>query len=307
MNEEIIELKQREEFLKGINQILLEQETSHSQGTKTYPSIKPVKRHKIKKATRQKQRKSKTVIIQTILAIIVAACVSFLIGQFDKTTTPVDEHQMSSRYVIENLRGDTVSTAKAWHWVKGEGMLVGINNEAKVSKEKIDAIKDAILSEEIVYLDGSITHKGQKGTQSKYYKGWQGVLNHVNGIDTKYNPPGYLKISDSITNEGRINIKLTSLRDADGYTGYTKSIVENEEILKSSITIFDVHNLTAEELSTIVKHEFGHALGLAHSTDPDDLMAPTISTSYPYISQCGVDALIQLYDGKKDSLVVCEQ
>ena len=50
----------------------------------------------------------------------------------------------------------------------------------------------------------------------------------------------------------------------------------------------------------------GHALGLAHSTAPEDLMAPTITTEFPYISECDVDAIVKLYDDGKSSQVVCE-
>ena len=82
------------------------------------------------------------------------------------------------------------------------------------------------------------------------------------------------------------------------------SIISNP--LKSDITIFDVDNLTDNQLTTITRHEFGHALGLAHSTAFEDLMAQTVITEYPYISECDVDAIILLYDGGKSSQVVCE-
>ena len=50
----------------------------------------------------------------------------------------------------------------------------------------------------------------------------------------------------------------------------------------------------------------GHAIGLAHSTAPEDLMHPEIKTNFPYISECDIDALQSLYDGAKTSQVVCE-
>ena len=52
-------------------------------------------------------------------------------------------------------------------------------------------------------------------------------------------------------------------------------------------------------------HEFGHALGLAHSTAPEDLMYPTIETNFPYISECDIDAMKALYDGGNTSEVIC--
>lgn len=57
----------------------------------------------------------------------------------------------------------------------------------------------------------------------------------------------------------------------------------------------------------MIRHEFGHAIGLAHSTDDNDLMHAIIKTDYPYVSPCDVDAIQELYDGKEQSSVVCMQ
>jgi predicted Zn-dependent protease len=98
-----------------------------------------------------------------------------------------------------------------------------------------------------------------------------------------------------------VTIKLVSQRDGDGYSGYTQSVVDQNQILKSTITIYDIENLSTNQITTIVRHEFGHAMGLAHTTAIEELMAPTITTNYPYISPCTVDALVKLYDGNQKS------
>jgi predicted Zn-dependent protease len=121
-----------------------------------------------------------------------------------------------------------------------------------------------------------------------------------------YNIPTELNIVTSNGGEGDIIITLSNLRDSDGYSGYTKSVVDRNEILKSFITIYDVNNLSDDELATILRHEFGHALGLGHSTAPEDLMAPNIDMTVPYISECNIEAIADLYNGIQGS-TVCEK
>ena len=88
----------------------------------------------------------------------------------------------------------------------------------------------------------------------------------------------------------------------------TRILVDDasEQILKARITIYDVDELTDAEFTTIVRHEFGHALGLAHSSASDDLMYPTIQTDNALISQCDIDAMASLYNGEKIAQVTCD-
>jgi len=57
-------------------------------------------------------------------------------------------------------------------------------------------------------------------------------------------------------------------------TGWSVSIADDEvnQILKSRITLFEVDRLSPEQLGTILRHEFGHSIGLVHSTTQEDLM-----------------------------------
>jgi hypothetical protein len=212
---------------------------------------------------------------------------------------------MQTQFIIENLRGDTIDTWRAWKWIPDSVMGVGIVNEANLDDSKIDVVKNAILSEEKITIDNSIAHKGPKGTSSIYYEGWVGALGGIKQA-TKYTPPELFNIVLSDRDEGRIVILLTNDINTDGYTGYTKSTVSGNEILKSYITIYGADSLSDEQLATIVRHEFGHALGLGHSTAPEDLMAPTIATTIPYISECNIEALQSLYDGYSGGSVICQ-
>jgi len=85
---------------------------------------------------------------------------------------------------------------------------------------------------------------------------------------------------------GDINIKLENAVNPDGFSGWTSSIVDeiNNQILKSDITIYQTNDYSDNQLAAVFRHEIGHALGLAHSTAPEDLMAPTMTTEFPHIS-----------------------
>jgi hypothetical protein len=217
----------------------------------------------------------------------------------DETTS------FKTRHLIEDLRGDTVDTWKSWRLV-GTTLNVNVLNSKGLSENRIDVIKNAITSEESLEIDDSLTHKGPKGFSSTYFTGWAGALKHIASKDTLYNIPTDFNVITSNGGEGDVIITLSNLRDGDGYTGYTKSVVDGNEILKSFITIYDVTNLTDEQLGTILRHEFGHAIGLGHSTAPEDLMAPNIDMTVPYISECNISAVIDLYNGIQGS-TVCEK
>lgn len=253
-----------------------------------------------------KKSQSKTLLITELSLLPVVVLLVLVTGIADSFTEPNNEiSSLKSRHLIENLRGDTVDTWKSWRLV-GTTLNVNILNAKGLSEDRIDEIKHAITSENILEFDDSLTHKGPKGFTSTYYEGWAGALKQAQNKDTVYNIPTEFNVLTSSGGEGDIIITLSNLRDGDGYTGYTKSVVDGNEILKSFITIYDVNNLSSEELGTIVRHEFGHAIGLGHSTAPEDLMAPNIDMTIPYISECNVDAIVELYNGIQGS-TVCEK
>ncbi|WKT57963.1 matrixin family metalloprotease [Candidatus Nitrosotenuis chungbukensis] len=217
----------------------------------------------------------------------------------DEVVTP-----FKTRYMVENLNGDTVDTWKFWKIDAESTLVVNIVNSGIVDERKIKSIKDAILSTDKIIIDDSITHKGL-GTSSTYFAGWRGALEESSMIKTEYAIPIKFKIIESESEIGNIIIKLSTLKDQDGYSGFTKSTVDGNEILKSQIIIYDADGISDEGLAAIVRHEFGHAIGLGHSTAPEDLMAPTINMQIPYISECDTDAVSQLYDGVAMDKTVC--
>lgn len=257
---------------------------------------------------KQAQLRKHLLIITVIITASVILFISYSYYYQTEVGSITSSNNYKSQYVIQNLKGDTIDTFLSWRLVSGTVLHVGITN-AQQYPEKVPLIKDVVLSEEDVKIDDSLLHKGPKGQVSTYYAGWAGALKHASKEKTQLYIPSNFEIIESIRGEGDITIILTDLKSGDGYTGYTKSIADESQnqILKSTITIYDVENLSDDQFETILRHEFGHALGLAHSTAPEDLMAPVITTFYPYISDCDIDTIVSLYDGKNNGQVVCEK
>lgn len=211
----------------------------------------------------------------------------------------------NSNYVIQNLQGSVVNTWVSWNLAQGQVLRVDIVNVADLPEDKINAIKDAILSNGTVSVDNSVINEGPSGTSTRY-KGWDGALaNLENDSNSKFYIPQNFDITEDNNGAGDIVITLTNDENPDGLSGYTKSIADGNQVLKSQITIFVANTLSDAQLGAITRHEFGHALGLAHSTDPEDVMHATILTDYPYISGCDIAAIKGLYEGNDRSQVSC--
>ena len=249
--------------------------------------------------------KKKKITLGVSLIIMMAILFIVIFGMVEPHETT--DNPLKSKFVIENLRGDKVSTFMRWNLLPQDTLVVNIINPELASSEQIQTIKNTIKSTELLDIDDSLQHKGPKGISSTYYNGWQGALDYLSLKNTKYNIPKKIDIIESKNGEGQVIITLSNAMDTDGYSGYTQSVVDQNQILKSTITIYNMDELSNSQTETIMRHEFGHALGLAHSTAPEDLMYPTIQSNYPYISQCDIDAIIALYDGKESSDVICQK
>lgn len=257
---------------------------------------------------------SKKYYLTIALSAVVIAAIIIPYSMFTMTLVG-QEHRVGdlgnikSGYVIQNLKGDKIDTWLSWRLSDGAALYVNILN-AKQYPEKAEIIKNAITSNEFYEIDDNILGKAPKGTLSKYYLGWTGALEAASEIrPSQFYIPTNIEIIDSANGAGDITIILENKKNGDGFTGWTKSIADESQnqILKSEITIYDIENLSENQLLAIARHEFGHALGLAHSSAEEDLMFATLETPYPYISHCDVDAISNLYDGSKKSEVMCEK
>ncbi len=303
MQKEIVEdLRQQQILLTAINSKLKEKNNTLST-TQINANTEKIS-NQILYPQKPTIKKNSILLLVTILSI--PALVFFVIS--DTNIFVEERDSLKTKYVIENLQGDTIDTWKFWNIIQGSTLTVNILNSELLDNERILIIKDAITSYETIQIDDSLVHKGSKDTSSTYYLGWAGSLKGAAELyPTKYPIPNNFDIIESKRGEGDILISLSKFKNTDGYSGYTKSTIDGNEILKTSITIYDVNNLSKSQLSTIVRHEMGHALGLAHSTAPEDLMAPVITTSVPYISECDVSAIAALYNGNIEGQVTCKK
>lgn len=208
-------------------------------------------------------------------------------------------------YLVQNLKGEIISTWVAWNIPSDRVIHVDIVNQAGVGQDKIEAIKDAILSKNTIQIDNSLLNKGPKGSFSTYHVGWLGALEDASQTDTAMYIPKQFEVSESSSGTGDIIIMLSPDINPDGYTGLTKSISDLHQVLRSTVTIFDAQQLSINQLEVITRHEFGHTLGIAYSTNPEDLMHLTIQAQSGYISDCDISAIRSLYNGSQTSQVTC--
>jgi len=250
-------------------------------------------------------RNTQVLIVILIGLVVFGFAFNFLAVQ--KTVSVIEENAqtnpLKTQYLVQNLKGDAMET---WYsWQPRDNLEIQIVGEDNYPKEKIDAIKRAILSTDIIEIDNSLVFKGDEGTFSYYWIGWKGAADYMReqrGIEEP------IEITFTDKDNADVIITLTNSKSGEGLSGQTSSTVNDAEktILRSYVTIYEADKLSNEHMEIIIRHEFGHVAGLAHSTAPEDLMYPVIQTPAPYISECDIDALLHLYTGGKTSQVICE-
>lgn len=304
-SEQVFDLESQRVLLQDMNIRLKQQFQIEHQ---ILPKLEQTRSYKSKTNSTYKNtlifRKHRHLTVLGILIVIPFLLLSVFSSDLNSIFV-TNDGVMRSGYVIQNLKGDTIDTFHSWNIPKERTLYVNIVNPNVIDNDKVQIIKDAILSEKTVLLDDSLFHKAISGSQSTYFLGWSGALKQASQTTTKFTIPTSFSINEGSTN-GDIAIILSTLESPDGYSGFTRSTVENNQILKSTITIYKADQLSSAELETIIRHEFGHAVGLIHSSDPYDLMHSTIETNYPFISNCDISAITHLYDGNANDKAVCE-
>ncbi|WP_428326889.1 matrixin family metalloprotease [Nitrosopumilus sp.] len=210
---------------------------------------------------------------------------------------------LTSKFLSLDNKG--IITSAFWDVLPDEELDVVFLDSHLLTDDQLDAVVYAIKSHDSVEL-GSLLETDLENSKSIYYFGWEGALTAASNMDTSNTIPAKFNIVSSLTNEKNIVIQFSNHKESQGYSGYARVITHNDEILQSHIMIYDVESLSATDLTTIIRHEFGHALGLGHSIDSDDLMANMILTEIPYISECHIDAIRDLYDDDEDNFTECK-
>ena len=247
----------------------------------------------------------KTAILAAVAIAVVAGVYSVMFAELAGQQYQVVAVDKPSGYVIQNLRGDEIDTWIAWR-IPEEGVIRVTVSGPALTDERFELTKSTFLDTEEMEIDNSLLHKGPKGTTSIHYTGWAGAMLAAAETPTQFPIPVRFEVTEG--GIGDINIKLESSINPDGFSGWTTAIVDevNNQILKSDITIYQTQDYTDNQFLGIMRHEIGHALGLAHSSAPEDLMAPRMITEFPYISPCDMAAMVGLYDTGGSSSVVCE-
>ncbi|MDE1862616.1 MAG: matrixin family metalloprotease [Thaumarchaeota archaeon] len=238
-------------------------------------------------------KKGRTILVVVLLIAAFSAILSFenehpFTEKAAKPAPPPD-------FAIINTKGGKIQTWIAWNIPKSQNFSIYVERSPEVTEDRLKIIHDVIFSDQTVPAKNTI-----------YYKGWAGALTEISSKNTKFAVPDRFITGLTSTNTGDVVINLTDLVNPAGYTGFTRSIVgPNDQILKSEITIYGVGALDDSQFATILRHELGHAFGLAYSDDPNDIMHLTVNQSQPYISSCDVAALESLYNGSMESQVSC--
>lgn len=251
---------------------------------------------KLKKPKKDKNENvfSPILVITLVLSILIF---STFFEESNAQSAELIQENTGSTVIIENLMEDNNPASPSWHLEEGQIMYVSIINSNAISEKKIDVVKNAILSQQVAHVQAS-TNTPNDYRGFTYYVGWEGALNEASKVPTQYPIPKNFEIIESSNIETQISIMLLTASNSRGYTGYTWLTSSDDQIVKSTIIIYDVNDLTDSDLATIVRHEFGHAIGLLHSSLPDDLMHNVINTSYPYIFDSHIDTLRTIYGGQ---------
>ena len=178
----------------------------------------------------------------------------------------------------------TIKTYLPWESLEHKTLYVSIIKETQLSADQLVNIKRPITGFGTVKFNDSET-----------FVSWNEALQTVSQYKTNISLPKNIVLVEDDNEEADVVIYVTDQKNPI-FSGYTANVIEHKTIVKSNIIIYDINNLTDQQISSIVRHEFGHALGIKYSDFADDLMFGTVPVP-SYVSECHLTALLELYNG----------
>jgi hypothetical protein len=189
------------------------------------------------------------------------------------------------------LRNDSIETIGFWD---KETIDVSLVKGIYTNDDRIEQVTKAVSSQEFYNIEDNLMHKDRPGIFSPYYLGWQGALDNSNSTLKNLN----FEVSRG---GGDIIISLTTQSHPEGYAGETKPLFYDGKFAIVYITIYNVDKISKSQLYSIVMHEMGHAIGIGHTTAPEDVMyEKRVNVPYPYVSPCAMQALQVMDQGKTE-------
>jgi len=255
------------------------------------------------------ENKSNILTNSLLITVIVIAVVGFSITYFAnlEKTDVTEETTLKTGYQVQNLMGDTLSTYIGWKPISSA--LYFIDGADRYPDEKIQIIHDVFHSEETIEVSNKLLHKYPLEGTTTFYKGWIPVANELRKLTGKAGGEPIMMKQTETKQIADIVIELVDYPNPEGYVGWTSSTIDpsTEQVVRSTVTLYNFNKLSLNHVEIITRHEIGHVAGLAHSTDPQDLMYPVIETNYPYISPCNILTFKAVQLGEFETEIICDE
>lgn len=168
------------------------------------------------------------------------------------------------------------------YWKKNM-LNVYIEKTDSIDIDRVDAVNKSIFSDE--------THVGNE------YDGWSGALKELDLSYSNNKVPDGFRLVPNEDSADIIIYLVSNESETKGVGGTTQVKIRSDgEIIESKITIFQANQYTPLTVSSITRHEVGHALGLQHVSRQNDLMSETLKFANIFIKQKNIDDLFSHYE-----------